>query len=125
MTTTVPETKPPSNGHGGYRPGSGRPRKTEQNDANTLLAKAKAKRETYKAQLAELEYKKAVGELIPRDEVVATWIDHIQIAKGRLMALPSRVSADVAQTSDLKRIEQTIRAALFDIIQELAGDDGS
>ena len=52
-------------GHGGARPGAGRPPKGEQADAYTELAIARAKRETYKAELAEMEYRQKAGELIP------------------------------------------------------------
>lgn len=55
-------------GHGGARPGAGRKKKTEQNDAYTVLAKARAKRETYRAHLEELKYKEAAGELIRVDD---------------------------------------------------------
>jgi hypothetical protein len=51
-------------GHGGARPGAGRKPKTDQADAYTVLAKAKAKRETYRAQLEELRYKQAAGQLL-------------------------------------------------------------
>ena len=61
--TEVPKSTP---GHGGKREGAGGvpiargPRtKTEQNDAYTILAKARAKRETYKAHIEELKYREA------------------------------------------------------------------
>lgn len=68
-TASMPDEKPRKStpGHGGYRPGAGRKPKSEQNDAYLLLAKAKAKREMYNAQLAELEYREKSGELIPFD----------------------------------------------------------
>lgn len=112
-----------SPGHGGRRPGAGRPKNEGQHSAYEVLAKAKAKRETFKAQLAELEYQQARGELVRADDVEAAWADHIQTAKGRLLALPSRVAPRVQQEAELRKIEEIIRDELFDILAELAGAD--
>jgi len=60
-----------SKGRGGARPGAGRKPKTEQNDAHTQYAKARAKHEAYKALLAELEYRRRAGELVERSVVAA------------------------------------------------------
>ena len=73
----MPEPKyivSPPGKKGGYRPPNpgnepgGRPVKKEQKDAYTLLAKAKAKNETYKANREELRYKEEVGELVKADQ---------------------------------------------------------
>jgi BMFP domain-containing protein YqiC len=121
---TVPKSTP---GHGGKRPGAGRPPgsgrkpKVEQNDAYTLLAKAKAKRETYRAQMAELEYRQKNGELVPADEVAAAWTEQVMIAKGRLLNLPARLAPDLVNATDMRQIEQTIRAAVVEVLEELSG----
>ena len=127
--TDVPKSTP---GHGGARPGAGRKPgpgrkpgdglKVEQNDAYTVLAKAKAKRETYRAQLAELEYKQKAGELLPKGEVAAAWVERVQVLKGRMLALPSRVAPIVATAPDLRAIEQAIRNEIIDALNELADE---
>lgn len=117
-------------GHGGAREGAGRRPgrkpgdgfKADQADAYTLLAKAKAKRETYRAHIAELEYKQKSGDLLPRDEVAAAWIDRVQILKGRLLALPSRVAPIVATAQDMRAIEQALRGEIIAALTELADE---
>jgi len=106
--------------HGGPRPNSGRPRKTEQADAYSVLAKAKAKHETYKAHLSELEYKRQAGELLPVDEVAEAWANQVAIAKGRFLALPSRVSANILRLKSQREIETLLREAIIVILEELA-----
>jgi hypothetical protein len=124
VETDVPKSTP---GHGGKRPGAGRPPgsgrkpKVEQNDAYTLLAKAKAKREMYRAQMAELEYKQKNGELVQADEVAAAWAEQVMIAKGRLLNLPARLAPDIVNATDMRQIEQTIRAAVVEVLEELSG----
>ncbi len=64
---------PIANGHGGKRDGSGRPKGAtnipERSDSTGTYLKAKAKREVYRAQMEELNYKAAIREMIPIAEV--------------------------------------------------------
>ena len=115
----IPEIRP---GRGGARPGAGRkPKSPDATDPYSILAKAKAKNESYKAELTLLEYRQRVGELIPKDEVAAAWAENIAIAKGRLLALPSRVSGEVLRLKTQREVEETIKAAIVTILEELAG----
>lgn len=115
----IPEIRP---GRGGARPGAGRkPKSPDATDPYSILAKAKAKNESYKAELTLLEYRQRVGELIPKDEVAAAWAENIAIAKGRLLALPSRVSGEVLRLKTQREVEETIKAAIITILEELAG----
>jgi len=126
--TDVPKSTP---GHGGARAGAGRrpannpngrTPKAEQNDAYTILAKAKAKHETYKAQLAELEYKRQARELIPADEVAEAWENQVSVAKGRLLALPARVAPAVLRATELREVERIVRDAVLGVLDELSAE---
>ena len=115
----IPAIRP---GRGGARPNSGRkPKSPDATDPYSILAKAKAKNESYKAELTLLEYRQRVGELIPKDEVAAAWAENVAIAKGRLLALPSRVSGEVLRLKTQREVEETIKAAIVTILEELAG----
>jgi hypothetical protein len=104
--TDVPKSTP---GHGGRRPGAGRPKgsgaakpaatigrppKTEQNDAYTVLAKAKAKRETYRAQMEELRYREAARELIPAIEYERALASAFKLVASALESLPDVLERD-------------------------------
>lgn len=89
-----PPVRKSTPGHGGSRPGAGRKPKGEQNDAYTLLAKAKAKRETYRAQLTELEYKQKAGELMPRDEYCRDLAAVLKIVAVTIESLPDVLERD-------------------------------
>lgn len=70
--------------HGGARPGAGRKPKPKTGaeaagDPYVVLAKAKAKHEAYKANLAELEFRRRAGELLERA--------HVEAAASRLHAM--------------------------------------
>ena len=117
-TPVIPAIRP---GRGGARPGAGRkPKSPDASDPYSILAKAKAKNETIKAELTLLEYKQRTGELIPKDEVAAAWADQIAIAKGRLLSLPSRVSGEVLRLKTQREIEEVIKGAIVVILEELS-----
>ena len=126
MLETSATDKPPIpikgiDGRGGARPGAGRPKKSPDSaDPYSILAKAKAKHETYKAHLSELEYKRQAGELLPVDEVAEAWANQVAIAKGRFLALPSRVSTNILRLKSQREIETLLREAIIVILEELA-----
>lgn len=124
MTDPAPQVIPQvTPGRGGARPGAGRkPKDPNGNDPYAILARAKAKSETYKAELTLLEYRTKTGELLPAADVAKAWAEQVAIAKGRLLALPSRVSADVLRLKSQREIERVIKAALIVILEELAND---
>lgn len=126
--TKTGQPRKSSPGHGGAREGAGRKAGVpvgNTSDTYALLAKAKAKRETYRAQMAELEYRARVGELLEAGEVAALWTSQIQIAKGRLLAIPSRLAPVVLGLGDLRAIEAEIREAIHEALDDLsAGRDG-
>lgn len=113
-------------GHGGARPGAGRKPKAgakQQSDAYTLLAKAKAKRETFRAQMAEVEYRTRIGDLLEASVVADTWAAQVAIAKGRLLSLPARIAPSVIGLGDLRAIEGVIREAIHEVLTELSADE--
>ena len=120
MTEAIPITKG-LDGRGGARPGAGRkPKDPNGTDPYSILAKAKAQHEVHRAKLAELEYKTKTRELLPMDEVAAAWSEQVAIAKNRLLSLPARVSSDILRLKTQREIEAVIKAALVEILQELA-----
>jgi hypothetical protein len=111
--------------HGGSRPGAGRRTKAEESDrgAYGALAKARAKNEVFKANLAELEYKRQVGQLLPVEEVSRVWAEQVRIAKERFLSLPARVAPAVLRMSELREIERYLREALHSVLEELSRGD--
>ncbi len=104
---------------GGRRANAGR-KVVVPNGPYEILAKARAKGETFKAHITELEYKRQVGLLLPAEDVARIWADQIRIAKERLMAIPARVAPTVMRLDELRDVEQAIRNALIDAMTELS-----
>lgn len=113
---------------GGKRPGAGRPKKGQEtpadirdrvNSAVLEIREAKAKRESYLAHLAELEYQQKRGELIRLDTVFAVIDAAATACREHMMGLPGRWASILAAETDERTIErmmeQEIRAALTHI----------
>jgi len=115
--SVVPEIRPT---RGGARPGAGRKPKTDQNDAYTRLAKAKADHEEHKAKLAELEVQKQTGELIQASRVGEIWRKHIETAKGRLLAIPGAMAGELFRAESVADVELRLRDALLAVMEEIA-----
>lgn len=121
MTMDAKEKAPKTNSHGGRRPGAGRPRKTEQNDAHTLLAKAKAKHESYKAQMAEIAYKKEIRDLITAAEVEETVGTAFASIAQTMLALSDNLERRAGLSPDqTESVESIIHESLTELADRLS-----
>ena len=117
-------TAPPGP-RGGRRPNAGRRTKAEEAErgAYGTLAKARAKNELFKANLAELEFKKRMGQLLPVEEVARVWTEQIHIAKERLLSIPTRIAPAILRMTELRDVERCLRDALHAVLEELSRGD--
>lgn len=115
------EKRPNIDGRGGARPGSGRPKKTEQNDAYTAFAKAKAVRETCRAKQAEIDLRKRNNELIEREPAERAAFALWRVVSRQLVdVLPAEVAAEMARTSDAAEAETALRNHLRSTLERLS-----
>lgn len=84
-------------GQGGAREGAGRPKKYtgDGSDPYIVLARAKAKREHHRAQMAELEYKKMAGELCQLSEVMQLYTTTVAVFAEQMRSLPDMLERKV------------------------------
>lgn len=121
----------PPSGKGGARPGAGRPKGTghrQQADAgNTapmkaaaLMANARAKKEMYLANLAELDFKARQRELITISECHSVIDMCATTCREHLMGMPGRLSAIFAGEGDPRVIEQMMDAEIRAALEHVA-----
>jgi hypothetical protein len=72
-----------------------------------------------KALIAEIQYKKLTGDLIPREEVEATMMNRIVAIKRQFLALPKRVAPQLEGLEVIER-EELLMDRLKEIIQGFA-----
>lgn len=84
------------------------------------LVEASARERSAKAKLAELEYARKAGELVPAAEVEARWLEMITRSRTKLLGLPSKAKQSLPHltAADLKILDRIVREAL----EELAGE---
>lgn len=115
----------PAGQHGGYRPGAGRKPKSEHVDGPDpyiMLAKAKAKRELYKANLTEVEFKLKTAELYERGEVLRTIRTAIAIFSEQIRSLPDKLERVAGLTPAQAQIaEDEVNTQLENLRDKLAG----
>lgn len=83
------------------------------------LAKAKLKKETFQAHTAELEFKKAAGELVSAAEVAKQWEGIAANVRRRLLVLPDRLAPLVAAELDPRKVHAMITKELHQCLTTL------
>lgn len=73
-----------------------------------------------RASVAELELEQRRGELLARADVDAAMIGAFGRVRARLLTVPSRVAAEVAAVGDPPGCEVIVRAAIYDVLSDLA-----
>jgi phage terminase Nu1 subunit (DNA packaging protein) len=83
-------------------------------DGSPDMAAASAKEKFWKANLAELKYREAAGELLPAAEVRAEVEAVFAECKNKLLGIPSRVKQQdpTITAAQLIRLEELIRESL-------------
>ena len=114
---------------GGKRPGAGRPKKGEEtpkeikervNNAVLEIREAKAKRESYLAHLAELEYKAKQRELIRVEDVFKVIDVAATSCREHLMGIPGRFASIFASETDARKIEEDLEAEIRTALTHIA-----
>ena len=115
-----------ANGHGGAREGAGVKPKTvadASGEAHILYSKARAKTQTHKAKIAELEERKLAGELMEKTLVEREAAEFAKTVKDSLFALPDRVASLLVGQEEqeiLMILKNEIRNTLQGIANELS-----
>ena len=114
---------------GGKRPGAGRPKKGEEapkaikdrvHNAVLEIREAKAKRESYLAHLAELEYKQKRAELIAIDSVYRVLDSAVTACREHLMGIPGRYASILAAESDARTIETLLETEIRRALEQIS-----
>lgn len=88
------------------------------------LTDARTKKWHYQALLAELEYRKQIGELVRADEVRGAAFATARRVRDALLNLPSRISSILAAESDSRKIHELLSKEIRQALEALARDSG-
>jgi len=76
------------------------------------MAEARAKKESYLAHLAEIEYKQKRGELLSQDSVFQALDTAASAFREQLLTIPGRYASIFAAETNAKTIEQVLENEL-------------
>jgi hypothetical protein len=111
----IPVIRP---GRGGARPGAGRkPKSPDATDPYSILAKARAEREIYRAQLDKLKYRQAAKELVPAAEFERALSEAFKLMAVTLESLPDVLERDCAlpgpAVEKVQKVTDNLREDLY------------
>ena len=84
------------------------------------IREAKAKRESYLAHLAELEYKEKERQLIRVEDVLKVIDTAATSCREHLMGIPGRFASIFASETDARTIEEELDAEIRTALQHIA-----
>lgn len=73
-----------------------------------------------KAEMAELELKELKGSLHAAEDVEAMTTDLVLVIRSSFLALPGRLSAELAEMEDPSEISERLKKEIFDILGDLS-----
>lgn len=88
------------------------------------FAEARARREAWMAELAELNYRQRSGELVPAEDVRRSAFDVGRRLRSQLLTIPDRVAAQLAGLHDPMAVHRVLRAEILKACAEIAGEAG-
>lgn len=91
-------------------------------DANSIKA-AKLRKELAAAELKELDLAQRKGELVSVDEVEKQVGNMILNARGKLLALPMKLAAQLAHITDVNLIQDLLKSGISGALNELAAGE--
>ena len=80
--------------------------------------KARAVRERFAAAIAKLEYEERSGKLIDRAEVLSAAYSHYRALRDSLLAIPDRISAQLAAETDAVAVHDVLSNELRKILDK-------
>lgn len=83
------------------------------------LTEERARLVQIQASLAELEYEKALGNLLEKEEVIRVWTGMILSARARLLSIPSKVAPLLDGKNKAER-KEILERYVYEALNELA-----
>lgn len=100
------------------QPGTEAPPPVPSDQADYLAARAK--REGFQAKTAELEYLKAIGELVPSGEAREVAFRRYRTLRDKMLNIPERVSSVIAAERDPARVHKVLTDEIKRVLHELS-----
>jgi hypothetical protein len=98
-------------------------RKAIAGNGELSLTEERTRYTKYQADLAQIELKKGLGQLLKTDVAMQHWEKIVIAAKQRLLGLSTRLAPLVATTQSIPEIKERIDNAIYEVLNEFANPD--
>lgn len=88
----------------------------------TNFAQARLAEMVYRAKLRRLDYETRSGKLISADEVKAKWFVLGRQIRDKLLAIPTKLSPQLAASGDAREVRELLEAEITAILRALQDD---
>jgi phage terminase Nu1 subunit (DNA packaging protein) len=86
---------------------------------DAIFRQAQAQERAFNAKLAELEYKKAIGELVSAADVRSVHSKRVASLREAILQIPARLAAVLAAESDQAKCHDVLQAELHAVLQQV------
>jgi hypothetical protein len=84
--------------------------------------KSKQVKQEYEAKMAKLEYDKAIGSVLDKEQAEKDEFRNARIVRDTLMRLPDRLAAVLASETDQNKIHTLLTTEIRQALEALSGD---
>lgn len=89
------------------------------------LNEARRIKENYLALLNQLEYDQKSGAVVAVQDVAKVWSETLARVRTRLLAIPSQVAPQAHRMKTVPEVQEAIRSAVTEALEELTGAGGA
>lgn len=94
-----------------------------QGNKHPIFSESQARRELYRAKMAQLEYEEKCGQLIRADEVEQAAFRMSRQVRDAILSIPARLAGILAAESEQRRIHELLEQELRQALEALAGPE--
>lgn len=84
---------------------------------------SQARREKFKADLTELEYRERIKELIPAEQVDAQWFELARLVRDTLLNIPARIADQLAHETDQRKVHDLLEREIYQALEAIASKE--
>ena len=89
----------------------------------TPYDRARTRKVTAEASIAELELAKVKGDLVTAEDVVTAWEDVLGAVKGKLLSIPTKAAPIIAAESEPAVCQRICEDLILEALEELSNYD--
>lgn len=87
-----------------------------------IFARSQARKELFRAKLAELEFLQKVGEVIDKHKVEAEWFRLSRLVRDGMLNIPDRLAGVLAAETDQRKIHELLLREIRQALEALASE---